>query len=190
MNPNPRLFSCVGGKSGPWQTIETTAVAGDPLPPVERLLIVPGPLPQPIDSAEWILRGVTSNERYVTRTEKEQLLAKQQPLGRPEADRAVLIPIRKKAEWWALTQEDRRRIFEERSRHTEIGLQSLPAVARRLHHCRDLAEQELFDFLTWFEFSHADTAVFDNLLAQLRASEEWQFVDREVEIRFQREPAR
>ena len=43
--------------------------------------------------AVWVLRGATSNERYVTCPKKEQLLAKQESLGRPEADCAVLIPI-------------------------------------------------------------------------------------------------
>ena len=34
-----------------------------------------------------------SNERYVTREEKEQLVAKQAGLDRPEATCAALIPI-------------------------------------------------------------------------------------------------
>ena len=137
--------------------------------------------------AAWVLHGVTSNERYVTRPEKEQLLAKQQGLGRPEADCAVLIPIRKNANWWAMTQDERRKIFEEQSHHTQIGLDYLPSIARRLHHCRDLAAPEPFDFLTWFEFAKKDTAEFDKLLARLRASEEWNYVEREVEIRLTRD---
>jgi len=48
-----------------------------------------------------------------------------------------------------LTQDERREIFEERSRHIATGLEYLPAVARRLHHSRDLGGP--FDFLTWFE---------------------------------------
>jgi hypothetical protein len=61
----------------------------------------------------------------------------------------------------------------------------LPAVARRLHHARDLGEP--FDFLTWFEFAPSHAPAFDALLAELRASEEWRFVEREVEIRLIRE---
>ncbi|HSI13741.1 MAG TPA: chlorite dismutase family protein, partial [Chthoniobacter sp.] len=110
-------------------------------------------------------------------------------LGRADADVAVLIPIRKNAKWWAMTQDERRIIFESQSHHTQIGLDYLPAVARRLHHCRDLSEAEPFDFLTWFEFAKADTAEFDKLLARLRASEEWLYVEREVEFRWVREPA-
>jgi hypothetical protein len=183
MNPNPRLFTFVGGREGKWKAIESRTITGDPLPAIERLNIVPGNVAPPPAGAVWLLRGVTSNERYVTRPEKEQLVAKSPALGRPEADCAVLIPIKKNAKWRAMTQDERRRIFEEQSHHTQIGLDYLPAIARRLHHCRDLSEAEPFDFLTWFEFAKADTAEFDKLLAKLRASAEWQFVEREVEMR-------
>lgn len=88
-----------------------------------------------------------------------------------------------------MTQDERRTIFESRSHRTQIGLEYLPAMARRLHHCRDLSETEPFDFLTWFEFAEKDRAEFDKLLARLRASEEWQYVEREVEFRWVREPA-
>ena len=40
----------------------------------------------------------------------------------------------------------------------------LPA-ARRLHHCRDLSENEPFDFITWFEYAPSDEVRFNNLLA-------------------------
>jgi chlorite dismutase len=179
---NPRLFSFVGGQSGPWQVVEIRAILGETLPSVQWLDVVNAALTLP-GEASWMLRGTTSNERYVLRTEKEQLLAKQAGTGRPKAICATLIPIRKTAAWWALTQDERRKIFEEISKHTEIGLKYLPAIARRLHHCRDLAESEPFDFLTWFEYAPADTSAFDELLGALRATEEWAYVDREVEIR-------
>ena len=50
---------------------------------------------------------------------------------------------------WALTQEERRAILEEKSHHNQIGMDALPAVARRLHHCRDLGTDEPFDFITY-----------------------------------------
>jgi Chlorite dismutase len=187
MNPNPRLFSFVGGSDGRWKVTASRAIAGDTLPAVERLSMVAGNIAPVPSAAAWVLRGATSNERYVTRPEKEQLLAKQPALDRLEADCAVLIPIRKKAKWWSLAQDERRAIFEAQSHHTQIGLEYLPAIARRLHHCRDLSEPEPFDFLTWFEFAKKDTAEFDRLLARLRASEEWKYVEREVEIRLTRD---
>jgi len=129
--------------------------------------------------AAWVLRGVRSHDRYTTRAEKDQLTMSSPPLGRPGMH-AALIPIRKSAAWWQLAQDERRAVIE-RSRHFPIGLEALPAVARRLYHSRDLGED--FDFLTWFEFAPDDAPVFDRLLLALRATEEWRYVDREVELR-------
>ena len=130
-----------------------------------------------------------ADERYVEREEKTTLVAKQEGLGRPAATRAALIPIRKNAAWWALTQDERRAVFEAQSQHIAIGLKYLPAVARRLHHCRDLGPSEPFDFITWFEYAPADSAAFEELVQALRASPEWQYVDREVDIRLALDPA-
>lgn len=82
-----------------------------------------------------------------------------------------------------MTQDERRAIFENQSHHTATGLKYLPAIARRLHHCRDLPTSEPFDFLTWFEFAERDAKLFDQLLLELRQTEEWKYVEREVEIR-------
>ncbi len=139
---------------------------------------------RPAAAAAWALRGTTSNERYVTRAEKEALRAAQPPLGRPDSTRAALIPVRKSAAWWDLAQDERRRILEERSRHVSIGLRYLPAVARRLYHCRDLGEP--FDFLTWFEYAEADAEGFEELVGELRRSPEWEYVEREVDVRLAR----
>lgn len=125
-------------------------------------------------------------ERYVTRLERERLVSLQAGLGRASARHGALIPIRKNPAWWALTQEERRAIFEDRSQHIAVGLRALPQVARRLHHCRDLAEPQGFDFLTWFDFDPRDAGIFDEMLGALRRTEEWSYVDREVEIRVER----
>jgi chlorite dismutase len=182
-----RLFSFVGGDTGLWRVVGMEAIAGEALPAVSRLDIAPGTRTASDRPPAWVLRGITSNERYVVRDEKSRLVAKQQGLGRPESTCAALIPIRKTAAWWALTQDERRSVFEAQSRHIEIGLRYLPAIARRLHHCRDLSENEPFDFITWFEYAPADRPAFDELVAELRASQEWKYVDREVDIRLERE---
>jgi hypothetical protein len=186
---NGRLVSFVGGPAGPWRVLRLTAPAGEPLPEVERLDVVPGALPAPPPGGAWVLRGITSNERYVTGAEKDRLAARQPPLGRAGGTRATLIPIRKSAAWGRLAQDERRRILEERSRHVATGLRHLPAVARRLHHSRDLGEAEPFDELTWFEFAADDAPASDALLAERRASEEWAHVEREVEVRLVRDGA-
>ncbi len=191
---NERLFSFVGGSKGVWSVINAKAIVGDALPTVERVEIVNGNIVSGVGTSlpkdsKWVLSGVTSNERYTTREEKQQLLQTQALLGRPAATHAALIPIRKNAAWWAKSQDERRAIFEEQSRHVSIGLKYLPAIARRLHHCRDLSESEPFDFLTLFDFAEADVSAFDDMLAELRATEEWKFIDREVDIRLVRDHA-
>jgi chlorite dismutase len=165
-------------------------IVGEPLPDARRLEIASSSEIPSDPQAAWVLQGITSNERYVVRREEwNQLVAKQLALGRPEATCAALIPIRKSAAWWALTQEQRQDIFEEQSEHAKIGLQYFPALARRLHHCRDLSENEPFDFLTWFEYAPAHEAAFNKLLAEWRATEEWKYVEREIDIRLVREEA-
>lgn len=185
----PRLFSFIGSDAGAWRVEQIRCVAGEPIAAARAITVVPGAVAQPPAGASWLLRGITSNERYVEREEKTALLAKQEGLGRAASTCAALIPIRKNAAWWALTQDERRRVFEAQSRHIEIGLKYLPAVARRLHHCRDLGPDEPFDFLTWFEYAPSDSAIFDELLQALRASPEWAYVDRESDIRLASERA-
>jgi len=185
MAHNDRLFTFVGGNAGPWEIVSQRAVIGDGLEMVDRLRVVSGEVPAEQGSG-WSLRGVTSHDRYVTRAEKTRLVAAQPELGRPEATAAAFIPIRKSAAWWALTQDERRAVFEESSAHIRVGLDYLPAVARRLHHCRDLAESPPFDFLTWFEFAPADAVAFDELLHRLRETHEWSYVEREVELRLRK----
>jgi chlorite dismutase len=180
---NPRLYSFIGGASGDWVVSTCRAVVGDSIGYAPRLSIVSGVPLEGVEGASWILSGVTSNERYATRSEKNQLVAKQVSIGRSEATCAALIPIRKNAAWWSMTQDERREIFEERSHHTSVGLKYLPSVARRLHHCRDLDESAPFDFLTLFDYTPADANAFEDLVSALRETEEWKYVDRELDIR-------
>jgi hypothetical protein len=139
-----------------------------------------------VAAGRWTLTGVVSNHRYVVRAERDELQRLSAGLGRPRATRAALIPIRKSDAWWSLAQDERRAVFEERSQHVASTLRFLPAIARRLHHARDLGEP--FDFLTWFEYAPDDAGLFDELVALLRATEEWKYVDREVDLRLGRDP--
>ncbi len=161
------------------------ACRGEGLPSIKRLRLGSHPGDGASTGEGWILRGQVSNLRYAYREEVTALRARQEGLGRPGARLAALIPIRKSAAWWDLAQDERRAIFEERSHHTKIGLRYLPGVARQLFHARDLGEA--FDFLTWFEFAPDHAQAFDDLLAELRSTDEWSFVEREAEIRLERE---
>ena len=182
-----RFYSFMGGDTGPWRVTKMETRVGAPLPAARKLAIASGPENSPDPKAAWVLRGITSNERYVDREERGQIVAKLRDLGSPEASCAALISIRKNEAWWALTQEERLGIFKQQSHHTQIGLQIFPELARRLHHCRDLSEHEPFDFLTWFEYPSAQEAKFNQLLAELRAILEWKYVEREVDIRLERD---
>lgn len=160
------------------------AVSGDALPAAARLAITPSDRLAPSSQQAWQLAGFASNVRYVERAEKTALVSVQAGLGRPEASCAALIPIRKSAAWWDLTQEERRDIFEAQSHHIADSMKYLPAIARQLYHARDLGQP--FDFLTWFEYApeHADN--FEHLVAHLRQTPEWAYVEREVDIRLTR----
>ncbi len=176
----PLTVEFAAGGQGAWMIDRIVPVFGEALPPASRLAIGAAPL-APAGSIAWRLRGTVSNARYTHRSEMTELATRQEGLGRPGSRRAALIPIRKNAAWWALAQDERRAIFEEQSRHIRIGMDYLPAVARRLHHSRDLGEP--FDFLTWFEFAPGEESRFDAMLGRLRETAEWRFVEREVEIR-------
>ena len=178
------LYNYLGGATGSWRVTSTTTRSGAPLKEVTHIEIVNGPLERLPARTAWVLRGVVSNTRYVTREERGQLDARQPTLNRTEATCAALIPIRKSAQWWSLAQDERRDILEARSRHIETGLRFLPAIARRLQHGRDLGEQ--FDFVTWFEYAPCDSSAFDDLVEMLRFTDEWRYVEREIDIRLVR----
>ncbi|UWE14831.1 chlorite dismutase family protein [Herbaspirillum huttiense] len=181
----------VAGLSGGWRILRVDAVVGESLAVAGRLAVAgPGEAQSTATpGVQWRLDGATGHARYATRHELDTLGALQQGLRRPEARCAALIPIRKNPAWWALAQDERRAILEEQSHHIAIGLEYLPPIARRLYHARELGQP--FDFLTWFEYAPEHAEAFEELVARLRRSAEWQFVDREVDIRLvYDEPAR
>ncbi len=179
----PSLVAFVAGTEGLWRIDGILAPKGDTLPPAARLAVVDG------DGAEgaegrWALRGMVAHGESTHEAEDEALVAKQEPLGRPEARCAALIAVRKSPAWWALSLEERRAVVEDRSHHTAVGLEYLPAIARRMHHAHELNEP--FDVLSWFEYAPADQDAFDELVGRLRDTAEWSFVEREVDVRVTR----
>jgi chlorite dismutase len=174
------FFDFVGSNEGSWKVVSMNTVCGKALANVSHLDILQSPTTKRGNDI-WTLTGFTSNIRYAEKNEKEQLLAVQADLGRPTATCAALIPIGKSSAWWAMAQDERRKIFETSSHHTQIGLQYLPAIARKLYHCRDIGQP--FDFLTWFEYAPEHSAIFEKLVSTLRKTEEWKYVDREIDIR-------
>jgi chlorite dismutase len=178
----PLAVTFIAGSSGDWRIERLSAVAGDPLPAATHLSV--GNEAPYTAKCSWQLRGIVSHTRYTTAQELARLNVVSPPLRRPEATCAALIPIRKSDAWWSMAQDERRAIFEERSGHIAKSMPYLPAIARRLHHARDLGEP--FDFLTWFEYAPQHADAFEELVAELRASAEWRHVEREVDIRLRR----
>ena len=178
----PLAVTFTAGSTGDWRIECLAAVTGETLPVATHLSAhASTPLTAEVS---WRLRGIFSHTRYTTAQELKRLNLVSPPLGRPEATCAALIPIRKSDAWWSMAQDERRAIFEERSGHIARSLPHLPAIARRLHHARDLGEP--FDFLTWFEYAPQHANAFEALVTELRASEEWRYVEREVDIRLSR----
>lgn len=176
--PGVTPMTFVGGDIGPWEVDRIQVVRGNGLPPARRLSVEQGLVQQ--RGAAWSLRGVASHARYVTRAERGPLDHASPGLKRPESTSGCLIPMRKSDDWWRHTQDERRAIFEEGSHHIARSMKYLPAIARALLHSRDLGEPH--DFLAWFEFDPADAGAFRDLLAELRSTPEWTYVDRELEI--------
>ena len=101
------MTTFVGGASGDWRVLSISPVKGEGLALVPHLAILDEtaivPATDSVTGASgvrWVLRGVRSYLRYVERAEKSRLDEASPPLGRPEATRAALIPIRKSAAWW------------------------------------------------------------------------------------------
>lgn len=180
--PSPAMF--IAGDTGSWPIENILPVTGDGLDIASRLFVADG-YGRPASNGVWSLIGTTSHNRYVHKSEADDLLAVQEGLGRPQATCAALIPIRKSNKWWNLAQDERRAIIEAKSRHFGLGMEYLPAVSRKLYHSRDLGEP--FDFLTWFEYRPEHIRHFEQLLDRLRATLEWQYVEREVDIRLRRD---
>lgn len=83
---------------------------------------------------------------------------------------AIVIPIRKTADWWALDQEKRAAMMKE---HTVAALPYRKAVKRKLYHSSGLDD---LDFITYFETSKLED--FHNLILSLEKVKEFQYTRR------------
>ena len=107
------------------------------------------------------LVGITKALNYITKEKSPELntgLSAATYTG--EAPRyAIMIPVKKSAEWWNLTDQQR---LKEMQTHTNPTLPYLVNVRRKLYHSTGIADT---DFITYFET--ADLAAFNNLLISL-----------------------
>ena len=163
--PEPPLVAFVAGFEGLWLIEGMTAARGEPLPPAARLSVVEGAGAE-VAEGRWVLRGVVAGQGEDARPD-------QLPLGRSDARCAALVAVRMAPAWWERAEEDRRAL----SANIEHG----PAISRRVHRARD--REEPFDVLTWFEFAPDLQSALNDVVARLRDSEEWSYVERDVELR-------
>jgi hypothetical protein len=165
---------------------------------IDRLNAVRGSLPPELASGQRLWRveaagrlpvpdapliGATTHVVYTDSATRGELA--QISLGE-SGPTAVLIPIRKTTEWWALAREQRQAYVMEGAPngHLAIGRRYASRIYRRLYQSRYLPGSS-WDFLTYFEFPPEETATFSALLAELRdldRNPEWAFVDREAEV--------
>jgi chlorite dismutase len=134
----------------------------------------------PLDAG---LRGVVQHLHYTTVEERTDLVARSRTELAPSPNTtAVLIPIRKSAEWWAMAHDQRAAHFH--GQHTPIGAPYVETIFRKLYHSR-YYEDSPYDFLTYFEFPDDKADVFRALLAELRdtgKNPEWAYVETEFEV--------
>lgn len=131
----------------------------------------------PVDFC-WLLRGVTSKHRFAGVSGQPCEMLPQPQLGRPCATCAAFIPVKKRQSWWELSEAEKREIQDCEPVKT---VKRLHGIANQLHHSRDMGEP--FDFLAWFEYTPEESDAFEEMMASLRASEEWRYVEREVDVR-------
>ena len=117
-----------------------------------------------------IMHGLTKKANYAPGFPDEvkaNLKTASEPGPKPYA---IVIPIRKSADWWALDQEKRAVMMKE---HTEAALPYHPTVKRKLYHSTGLDD---LDFVTYFETSKLED--FHNLILSLEKVKEFQYTRR------------
>lgn len=140
--------------------------------------------PTPFGAEPGDLVALVQHLGYTDAPRRRELAAASAPEGGPLA---VLIPISKSPEWWALAQDERLALLRQTGSargHMDIGADYASVIFRKLYHSRYLPHSH-WDFLTYFEFPQEHAAAFRQLLRALRNVElnpEWRFVEHETEI--------
>lgn len=107
------------------------------------------------------LVGMTKDLNYITKDKSPNLNAGLTGATYSDATPryAFVIPVKKNADWWYLTDEQR---LKEMETHTLPTLANLVNVKRKLYHSTGLDDT---DFITYFET--ADLGAFNNLMLAL-----------------------
>ena len=117
-----------------------------------------------------IMHGMTKKPSYVpgfSEQMKADLTSPSEPGQKPYA---IVIPVKKSAEWWGMDREKQVAMMQE---HTVAALPYLKTVKRKLYHSTGLDD---LDFITYFETSKLDD--FHSLMLSLEKVKEFQYVRR------------
>ena len=104
--------------------------------------------------------GITKPLNYVPGMPDELRTALKTPPEAGPKPYAVVVPIRKDAEWWITDKDGRTGMMKE---HTEATVAYLKTVKRKLYHASGLDD---VDFITYFETAKLDD--FNNLVIGLQ----------------------
>jgi chlorite dismutase len=114
-----------------------------------------------------LMHGLTKKANYVPGF-PDQLKADLKVVSEPGSKPyAIVIPVTKSADWWALDQEKRAAMMRE---HTEATLPYLTTVKRKLYHSSGLDD---LDFITYFETSKLED--FHSLILSLEKVKEFRY---------------
>ncbi len=114
-----------------------------------------------------VMHGLTKKANYVPGFPdqvKADLKIPSEPGPKPYA---VVIPIRKSADWWGLDQDKRTAMMQE---HTEASIPYIKTVKRKLYHSSGLDD---LDFITYFETSKLED--FHSLILALEKVKEFPY---------------
>jgi hypothetical protein len=144
------------------------------------------------DSAEILaLDGAFRNPRYSS-AEMVSYSTKGSPPRKSGrlARNAIVVPIRKTAEWWQKSTLERHSYFYPHvdrasatpvKGHAQAAEKGIPALFRRVYHNPDGYERDgEFDFVTYFECDDEGLPIFDQVLNSLRdphLNPEWRYVE-------------
>ncbi len=108
--------------------------------------------------------GITKQANYVPGLPDDLKTALKTPPDPGPKPYAIVVPVRKDAEWWITAQDGRNAMMKE---HTEATIAYLKTVKRKLYHASGLDD---LDFITYFETAKLDD--FNNLIIALERVKE------------------
>lgn len=108
--------------------------------------------------------GLTKKANYVPALPDDLKAALKTPPDPGPKPYAIVVPIRKDADWWQASQDERAAMMKE---HTEASIAYLKTVKRKLYHASGLDD---LDFITYFETAKPDD--FNNLIIALERVKE------------------